>query len=352
MGKSRKMLVRVALPCFIAVTGIVAFVLVRYYIDHKAGNFTEPYVLYVDDGSTVGSVLDSLNRNAGVIRQGSLVRMADEEGLSGALKQGRYEVKPGMSSAYVVRMIINNWQTETKLTISGYIRDKGRLARVLSRPLQLDSADIAALLNDDAYLSGLGFDSETVLGMVLPDTYHLYWTATPEQVMERLKAEYDRFWNAGRLRKADSLGLTPLEVSILASIVMEESNVKDEYPVIAGVYLNRLRKGMKLQADPTARFATGDFTITRVLYSHTRIDSPYNTYMYHGLPPAPINVPGKAAIDGVLNAADHDYLYFCARPEFDGRHNFAATYSEHKRNARAYQKAYKEWVKKKSADQE
>ena len=171
---------RVALPCFIAVTGIVAFVLVRYYIDHKASNFTEPYVLYVDDGSTVGSVLDSLNRNAGVIRQGSLVRMADEEGLSGALKQGRYEVKPGMSSAYVVRMIINNWQTETKLTISGYIRDKGRLARVLSRPLQLDSADIAALLNDDAYLSGLGFDSETVLGMVLPDTYHLYWTATPE----------------------------------------------------------------------------------------------------------------------------------------------------------------------------
>ena len=161
------------------------------------------------------------------------------------------------------------------------------------------------------------------------------------------KKEYDAFWTEDRVAKARRQGLSKMETSIMASIVSGETLQKSEYPVIAGVYLNRLRKGMKLQADPTARFAYGDFTITRVLKSHTRIDSPYNTYMYYGLPPAPINVAGKEAIDGVLNAQEHDYLYFCARPEFDGRHNFAVTYSEHLKNARAYQKAYREWAKSK-----
>lgn len=324
-----------------------AFVGARYYVDNRLSNFTREYVLYVDEGMDGRAVLDSIDRNAGVIRNGSLERMARQEALDVSLKQGRYEIKPGMSSVYVVRMIVNNWQTEARLTISGYIRDRGRLASVLTRSLQIDSADIAPLLYDDEYLSTFGFTGETILGMILPDTYHVFWTATPQQVMERMKLEYDRFWTPERLSKASGLDLTPLEVSTLASIIMEESNVKDEYPVIAGVYLNRLRKGMKLQADPTARFAYGDFTITRVLKSHTRIDSPYNTYMYYGLPPAPINVAGKEAIDGVLNAQEHDYLYFCARPEFDGRHNFAVTYSEHLKNARAYQKAYREWAKSK-----
>lgn len=347
MSRIKKISVAV-LSVAAAVFSVAAFMAVRYYVDNKVSNFTKAYVLYVDEGMDGQAVLDSIVRNAGVIRPGSLERMAAKEGLDASMKEGRYEIKPGMSSVYVIRMIVNNWQTEARLTISGYIRDKGRLAAVLARPLQIDSADIAPLLYDDGFLSEFGFDSETVLGMILPDTYHIFWTASPEEVIRRLGTEYGRFWDERRRSEAAAIGLTPLEVSTLASIIMEESNVVDEYPVIAGVYLNRLHKGMKLQADPTARFASGDFTLTRVLKSHTRIDSPYNTYMYHGLPPAPINVASKAAIEGVLHAQKHDYLYFCARPEFDGRHNFAATYSEHLRNAAAYRKAYKEWLSSRS----
>lgn len=349
MKRKTKNLLAVFSGAAFVILGIAAFVAARYYVDNRLSNFSGEYVLYIDEGMDGRAVLDSIEKNAGVIRWGSLERVARKTGLDTSMKQGRYEIRPGMPSIYVARMIINNWQTEARLTISGYIRDKGRLATVLARPLQLDSSDIAPLLHDDEYLSKFGFTSETVLGMILPDTYHVFWTATPCEVMDRMKSEYDKFWTDERKALADSIGLTPLEVSTLASIIMEESNVRDEYPIIAGVYLNRLRNGMKLQADPTARYAYGDFTITRVLKSHTRIDSPYNTYMYYGLPPAPINVASKAAIDGVLHVQTHDYLYFCARPEFDGRHNFAATYSEHLRNARAYQKAYKEWVKRKQS---
>lgn len=351
MTKKRKKLrtfLNIAIPLAVAVIAVAAFMAVRYYTDNIRSNFTKPYVLYVDSTSTMNSILDSLAENAGVVSEKSLRRMAEKEELALSFKVGRYEITPGMTSVYVMRMINNNWQSAAKLTIAGYIRDRGKLAKVLSRPLQADSSEMAAVLYDDDFLAGLGFTGDNVLAMILPDTYYVYWTTSPSDLMSRLKSEYDKFWDSTRLAKADSLGLTPVEVSTMASIVMEESNAKDEYPVIAGVYLNRLKSGMKLQADPTARFASGDFTLTRILYKHTRIDSPYNTYKYYGLPPAPINVPSKAAIDGVLNAEDHDYIYFCARPELDGRHNFAVTFSEHKRNARAYQSAYKEWARERA----
>lgn len=345
--KKRKIL---AVSVLVLAAAFAAAFAARYYVDNRMSNFTEKYVLYVDRGATEGSILDSIKANAGVVMEGSLDRMARKEGLALGFKEGRYVITPGMSSVYVIRMINNCWQTPANLTISGYIRDRGRLSKVLARPLQTDSASIAPLLADTAVLGRYGFTPETVLGMILPDTYHVYWTVSPEDLVDRLADEYDRFWDSTRLAKADSIGLTPLQVSTLASIVMEESNARDEYPLIASVYLNRLRKGMKLQADPTARFASGDFTITRVLYKHTRIDSPYNTYKYYGLPPAPINVASKAAIDGVLNAADTGYLFFCARPEFDGRHNFAVTFQEHKKNARAYQAAYRDWLRRKQEE--
>lgn len=347
MNKTLKIVLLLAVT---AVLGAAAFAGIRHYMDNVVSNFEHKYVLYIDEGMTLDSVIDSIEANASVKRGGSLRRMAVAEGLDTIMTQGRYLIQPGMSSAYVARMIRNNWQTPARVTVAGYIRDRGKLSKVLSRSLQMDSADVSVLLADEQYLDSLGFPGQQVLGMVLPDTYEVYWTVTPEQLLERFRKEYDRFWDSLRLAKADSIGLTPKQVSVLASIIMEESNAIEEYPDIAGVYLNRLRKGMKLQADPTARFAYGDFTVTRVLYRHTEIDSPYNTYKYYGLPPAPINVPSKQAIDGVLNARDHNYLFFCARPEFDGRHNFAVTYAEHRRNAKAYQRAYTEWKRRK--DQE
>lgn len=166
----------------------------------------------------------------------------------------------------------------------------------------------------------------------------MYWTASPEEIFTRFRKEYDAFWTTERLAKAEALGLTPLEVSTLASIVNGETLQQSEYPVIAGVYLNRLRRGMKLQADPTVAFCF-NYELDRILKKHTRVDSPYNTYRYAGLPPAPINVSPKACIDAVLNPDTHGYLYFCASPDFDGTHRFAVSYSEHLRNARAFQRA-------------
>lgn len=166
----------------------------------------------------------------------------------------------------------------------------------------------------------------------------MYWTASPQEIFERFRKEYDAFWTPGRIDRAEALGLDRMEVSVLASIVNGETLRKSEYPQIAGVYLNRLERGMKLQADPTVAFCF-NYGPDRILKKHTRVDSPYNTYRYAGLPPAPINVPPKACIDAVLNPDTHDYLYFCASPDFDGTHRFASSYSEHLRNARAFQRA-------------
>jgi UPF0755 protein len=203
--------------------------------------------------------------------------------------------------------------------------------------MMVDSASVADALYDEDFLAGYGFNSENVFAMVLPDTYQMYWTASVEEIFDRFKKEYDAFWTDARKDKAKKQGLTPMQVSIMASIVSGETLKNFEYPVIAGVYLNRYRKGMKLQADPTVCFCF-DYKLDRVLKKHLTIDSPYNTYKYVGLPPAPINVPPKACLDAVLNAENHNYIYFCASPAFDGTHRFAATYSEHMKNARAFQK--------------
>ena len=174
--------------------------------------------------------------------------------------------------------------------------------------------------------------------MILPDTYQMYWTASVKDIFDRFKKEYDRFWTPDRLEKAKARKLTPMQVSVMASIVSGETLKSFEYPVIAGVYLNRYYKGMKLQADPTVAFCH-DYALDRILKKHLAVDSPYNTYKYAGLPPAPINVPPKACIDAVLNPENHKYIYFCASPEFDGTHRFAVSYNDHLKNARAFQRA-------------
>ena len=317
--------------------GAAGFVLGRYYIDNKKPNFTEKYVLYVRPDMTVGEVMDSLQTGAGMIRPKSVERAFAEMETAARMKPGRYVVDSTCTSIYVARMLVFGWQTPQNMTLSGTLRKKDRIAQRISSQMMIDSASVADALNDEVFLAGYGFTPQNVFAMILPDTYEMYWTASVKDIFDRFKKEYDAFWTQDRLAKAKAMGLTPMEVSVMASIVSGETLTASEYPVIAGVYLNRWKKGMKLQADPTIAFCY-DYTLDRILKKHLTVDSPYNTYKHVGLPPAPINVPPKACLEAVLNPQKHNYIYFCASPAFDGTHKFAVGYTEHLKNAKAFQR--------------
>lgn len=307
-----------------------------YYNDNKRSNFSDGCVLYVYPDMTADQVCDSLQ--SVVLRPRSLERAFRKIDVAEKMRPGRYVVDPSFTSIYVARMLVFGWQTPQNMTLSGTIRRKGVLAKKISSQMMVDSAEVAQALDSADFLAGYGFTPDNVFAMILPDTYQMYWTASVKEIFDRFKKEYDVFWTPERKAKARSQKLNPMQVSVMASIVSGETLKAFEYPVIAGVYLNRYKKGMKLQADPTVAFCHG-YTLDRILKKHLTIDSPYNTYKYVGLPPAPINVPPKACIDAVLNPDTHRYIYFCASPAFDGTHNFAVTYSEHLKNARAFQSA-------------
>jgi len=320
--------------CLAAVAGFVAG---RYYSDNRKPNFSQKYVLYVRPDTPVQAVMDSLQAGAGTLRPKSLARAFRKMEVAQNMKPGRYVVEPSSTSIYVARMLVFGWQTPQNMTLSGTLRTKERIAQRIGSQMMVDSASVADALNDEAFLSEYGFTPENVFALILPDTYEMYWTASVKDIFDRFKKEYDAFWTPERISKAEAQGLSRLEVSVMASIVSGETLKSFEYPVIAGVYLNRYKKGMKLQADPTIAFCYG-YTLDRILKKHLTVDSPYNTYKHVGLPPAPINVPPKACLDAVLNPDKHGYIYFCASPAFDGTHRFAVTYSEHLKNARAFQR--------------
>ena len=286
---------------------------------------------------TVSQVLDSLAAGAGTLRPNSLKRAFAKMEVEQKMKPGRYVVEPSSVSMYVARMLVFGWQTPQNMTLSGTLRKKDRIAQRIGSQMMVDSAAVADALNDEAFLAEYGFTPENVFALILPDTYEMYWTASVKEIFDRFKKEYDAFWTDERLAKAKAQGLTQMQVSVMASIVSGETLKTFEYPIIAGVYLNRYKKGMKLQADPTIAFCY-DYTLDRILKKHLTVDSPYNTYKHVGLPPAPINVPPKACLEAVLNPESHKYIYFCASPAFDGTHRFAVTYSEHLKNARAFQR--------------
>ena len=336
MKLTKKIIIPVLTVSLILATFAGVFV-GRYISDNRKANFTNEYVLHVYPDMTMQDVVDSLYAGAGTLRAKSIVRAFQKMDVSQKMKPGCYVISPSSTSIYVARMLVYGWQTPQNLTLSGTIRSKGSLAKKISNQMMVDSASVHAALNDDEFLSQYGFTSEDVFAMILPDTYQMYWTASVKDIFDRFKKEYDAFWTPERVAKAEAQKLSRKQVSVVASIVSGETLKSFEYPLIAGVYLNRYRKGMKLQADPTVCFCY-DYTLDRVLKKHLQIDSPYNTYKYAGLPPAPINVPPKACIDAVLNPDKHGYIYFCASPEFDGTHRFAVSYSEHMKNARAFQR--------------
>ena len=289
--------------------------------------------LYVSSRADYTQALDSLMP---AIRCHAAFRMyARRIDLEENFKPGHYLLRPGMSVVDVARMLKLGLQTPVHVTINN-VKIPGQLAAKLARQLDADSTAFAAALTSPELAREAGFDSVTLFSMFLPDTYEFYWTVAPADFVRRMKREYDRFWTPERDAKRRRSGLSRLEVMTLASIVYEETRKSDEMPRIAGVYINRLRRGMPLQADPTVKYAMQDFTLRRILHKHLKYPSPYNTYINKGLPPSPICMPGLDAIEAVLDFERHDYIFFCARPSFDGYHNFARTLSEHNANARAY----------------
>ncbi len=295
-------------------------------------------VLLIPSGATFDEVQDRLHNEGYVKDLLSFSVLAKLMKYDQYLKPGRYLLQANMSNLAAIRLLRSGQQKPVNVTFNN-VRLKSELAQRLCENLEADKEDFLALLNNEELVKEYGFTAENVLAMFLPNTYQFYWTTSAEELFERFHQEYENFWSKQRANRADSLDMTPREVSILASIVESETNKPDEAPKVAGLYLNRLQRNIALQADPTLVYAAGDFTIKRVLNKHKEIDSPYNTYKYTGLPPGPIRVPSINAIDAVLNYEDHNYLYMCAREDFSGYHNFATNLSAHMANARRYQRA-------------
>ena len=282
--------------------------------------------LYIDRDDTIDSIYNKVERTGHPRAFFAFRWMARYRKYEQHLHTGRYA------------RLRWGYQEPMNLVV-GSVRQLDRLARNVGRQLMTDSADIARLLTDSLHIASLGYDRQTLPALFIPNTYEVYWDMPAEDFLQRMVQEHERFWNKDRRAKAQALGMTPAEVATLASIVEEETNAKEEKPIVAGLYINRLQRGMPLQADPTVRFAIGDFGRQRVTYADLTLDSPYNTYRYTGLPPGPIRIPTPEGLDAVLDYARHNYLYMCAKEDFSGRHNFASNYADHLRNARRYQQA-------------
>lgn len=300
-------------------------------------NKKESY-LFIPPKATFQTVLDSLTNTQTIVDPVSFAFLSKLMKYQTSIKPGRFRIPKNSANLSIVRMLRAGIQAPVKVTFNN-VRTKEDFLKKIDPYFYFSAAELDLILTDDELLGKYGLDSSTALTLFLPNTYEFYWNTSPSLFLNKMHRQYKKFWTEERLQKAQTLGMKPTEVSILASIVQAETLKEDEKKRVAGVYLNRLEKGMKLQADPTLVFALGDFSIKRVLDRHKQIDSPYNTYKFEGLPPGPINLPDTRSIDAVLNYEQHDYLYFCAREDFSGYHNFAKTYAEHQKFARLYQAA-------------
>jgi len=298
-------------------------------------------MLYIPKGTDFQGLVQILKKDSIVSNMVSFAFLAKTMGYQENVRAGAYLIEPNMTNLAAIRKLRSGDQTPIKVTFN-YLRTKDDLAERLAAQLPISKAEILEMLNSKEIAQKYGLDVATITTLFIPNTYQIYWTTTKEELFERMHKEYKKFWTDARIQKAKEQGLTPSEATILASIVQAETAKNDEKPRVAGVYLNRLAKDDLLQADPTVIFALQDFSIKRVLNSHLKVDSPYNTYKYAGLPPGAINLPEISSIEAVLNAEKHDYYFFCAKEDFSGYHNFAKTLAEHNRNAKLYQRAISE----------
>ena len=299
---------------------------------------SEDYRIYITPGSTQESVITSIRQSDPEARTKALEYLLTRRNYSSRIHTGCYTIHSGALPKQVADMLSSGAQTPVKLTVNS-TRTVGQMARAISNQIMIDSAQIADRMNNTTLLDSLGYTPATIYCMIIPNTYEVYWNISADALISRLVKERDRFWNEQRRSKAQQIGLSENEVMTLASIIEEETAKSDELPIVAGLYLNRLKRGMLLQADPTVIFALGGERPKRVLKTHLEVESPYNTYKHAGLPPAPIRFVNTRSIDAVLNYTKHQYLYMCAKEDFSGYHNFATTLSQHNANASRYQRA-------------
>lgn len=328
-------------------TLFITFVFYAYQVLYTANILVDrdDKLLMVRSGATFRTVQKDLGRGGYVNDMVSFSLVARLMDYDKEIRPGRYYLRRNMTNVKAIKVLKSGRQEPVNITFN-YVRLRGELSEKITRNIGTRPAEFNDALDNFIAGNKEGFNKDNILTLFIPNTYQVYFNISPEDLVERMHQEYEKFWNDTRRAEAKAIGLTPVEVSILASIVQAESVKLDEAPVIAGLYINRLKKDIALQADPTLIFALGDFTLKRVLNEHKEIKSPYNTYRYPGLPPGPINLPEIAMIDAVLHHEKHKYYYMCAKEDFSGYHNFANTLDEHNQNARRYQRALAAEIKK------
>lgn len=322
-----------------AIIGLASIGFVYYYFLQKPNTtVTDDGLLYIQPSDSFETVLASLKAKGYLANEYTFRKIAVLKKYPARIKAGRYRVKQGMNNNELVNMLRSGKQEAIHFTFNN-LRRLEDFAGLLYRQTGIDSAAFLEYAHNTEKVSKLGFTPENFIAMFIPNTYQIYWHTPLESFINRMLHEYQKFWTDIRKEKAEKAGLSPMDVIIIASIVEEETNQADEYPVIAGVYINRLRKGWKLEACPTLKFALNDFSLKRILDKHLLTDSPYNTYKHIGLPPGPVRMPSSQVIDAVLNYQQHNYMFFCAKSDFSGKHYFSRTLREHNRHANEYHKA-------------
>lgn len=321
-------------------TLLITFVFYFYQIVYTPNILVDgtDRLFVIKSGTTYRKVLVDLDKQRLVNDMVSFGFLARLKNFDRKIQPGRYLLRRNMTNLDAIAALSGGRREAVAITFTN-VRLLTDLDDRITKNIGVTPEEFEEALNDYIDDNEEGFTRANILAMFIPNTYQVYFNIVPEELVERMNEEYRRFWTDQRRAKADSLGLTPIQVAILASIVQAETIKQDEAPIVAGLYLNRLRKGIPLQADPTLVYANGDFTIKRVLDRHKEIDSPYNTYKYAGLPPGPINMPSIANIDAVLNYNKNEFVYMCAREDFSGYHNFATTLRAHNVNAAKYQRA-------------
>lgn len=307
-----------------------------YYPNIKTKN--NKTFLYIPTGSNFNDLLKILSDDSLLLDASSFEWLAEQKNFNNHIKPGKYKLKNKMSNNELINLLRSGKQEPVNLIIRSF-RTKEELAGKIGANLEVDSTTIIDLFESESFAEKYGFTKNSILVLIIPNTYEFNWNTSAEDFFSRMAKEYKTYWNDERQQRAKYAGMTQTEVSILASIVQQETYKTDEMPIVAGVYINRLKIGMRLQADPTVIFAIGDFTLKRVLKKHLETCSPYNTYLCAGLPPGPICIPWSKSLDAVLNYTKHKYIYFCAKEDFSGYHNFAKTLNEHEKNADKYRKA-------------
>ena len=332
--KKKKILIIIIL-CVILLACIVGGVFFKTFFAENVQN--RETVVVVPPGATFEQVMDSLRKHEVLKSEASFKKTAEALKYK-TIRIGKYDISDCRTNLDLVRLLRRGQHYPVKFTFNN-VRTVDQLVERVGHKFFFEPEELFVLLHDGNYMQKFGLSDTTAVCLFVPNTYDIYYDITAEDFLNRMNDYYGQFWDEKRKQDAEAIGLTPVQVATLASIVEEENMRPSEKAIIAGLYINRLNKGMLLQSDPTVKFAIGDFARKRILNADLQIDSPYNTYKYKGLPPGPIRIPEASTMDSVLHYRHHNYLYMCAKEDFSGYHNFTASAAEHARNAARYRAA-------------